>query len=201
MSWIVAQTMVRQLVAPREGVDLIGALSHIALRDFRSHWWSECVDASSRVNAKNVNVFSSSSARLLTASPIAFAVLGFEAGQLSHRFRLRRLAPDAVQFRLHLASFSPGNGAQHIAPLMRLASVDEVWPKRVPRPQKASHHDLKSTMRSIWIAPRLRRSCEPRKPIHPCFPRHRLSLASTSLFPSRSTPKAVKIMVESALSP
>ena len=52
----------------REGVDLIGALSHIALRDFRSLWWSECVDASSRVNAKNVNVFSSSSARLLTAS-------------------------------------------------------------------------------------------------------------------------------------
>ena len=76
MSCIVAQTMVRQLVTPREGVDLIGALSHIALRDFRSHWWSECVDASSRVNAKNVNVFSSSSARLLTASPIAFAVLG-----------------------------------------------------------------------------------------------------------------------------
>jgi hypothetical protein len=68
MSWIVAQTMVRQLDTAREGVDLIGALSHIALRDFRSHWWSECVDASSRVNAKNVNVFSSSSARLLTAS-------------------------------------------------------------------------------------------------------------------------------------
>jgi hypothetical protein len=141
MSWIVAQTMVRQLVTPREGVDLIGALSHIALRDFRSHWGSEWVDASSRVNAKNVNVFSSSSARLLTASPIAFAVLGFEDGQLSHRFRLRRLAPDAVQFRLHLASFSPGNGAQHIAPLMRLASVDEEWPQRVPRPQPAVHHD------------------------------------------------------------
>jgi hypothetical protein len=28
------------------------------------------------------------------------------------------LAPDAVQFRLHLASFSPGNGVEHIAPLM-----------------------------------------------------------------------------------
>ncbi len=84
-----------------------------------------------------MNVFSSSSARLLTASPIALAVLGFEDGQLSHRFRLRRLAPDAVQFRLHLASFSPGNGVEHIAPLMRLASVDKEWPKRVPRPQPA----------------------------------------------------------------
>jgi hypothetical protein len=138
---IVAQTMGSILVTPREGVDLIGALSHIALRDFRSHWWSECVDASSRVNAKNVNVCSSSSARLLTASPIAFAVLGGSRWPVSrHRFRLRRLAPDAVQFRLHLASFSPGNGAQHIAPLMRLASEDSEWPQRVPRPQKASHH-------------------------------------------------------------
>ena len=34
MSWIVAQTMVRQLVAPREGVDLIGALSHEASETF-----------------------------------------------------------------------------------------------------------------------------------------------------------------------
>jgi hypothetical protein len=26
---------------------------------------------------------------------------------------------------------------------MRLASVDEEWPKRVPRPQPAVHHDRK----------------------------------------------------------
>ncbi len=36
----------------REGVDLIGALSHIALRDFQSHWLSECVDASSEETQK-----------------------------------------------------------------------------------------------------------------------------------------------------
>src|SRR5260221_13911207 len=34
MSWIVAQTMVRQLVTPREGVDLIGAPSHEASETF-----------------------------------------------------------------------------------------------------------------------------------------------------------------------
>ncbi len=29
----------------REHVDLIGALSHIALRDSQWHWWSECIGA------------------------------------------------------------------------------------------------------------------------------------------------------------
>jgi hypothetical protein len=72
---------------------------------------------------------------------IALAVLGFEAGQLSHSFLLGWLAPDAVEFRLHLASFSPGNGVENIAPLMRLASVDEEWPQTVPRPQLAVHRD------------------------------------------------------------
>ena len=52
MSFIVAQTMGSILDTAREGVDLIGALSHIALRDFRSHWWSECVDASAEETQK-----------------------------------------------------------------------------------------------------------------------------------------------------
>ena len=101
----------------REGVDLIGALSHVAEETF------------DRIGGLNVSmhplrkrkkrervlfVLSQTSHRFW----IAFAVLGFEDGQLSHRFRLRRLAPDAVQFRLHLASFSSGNGVEHIAPLM-----------------------------------------------------------------------------------
>jgi hypothetical protein len=32
-------------VLGREDIDLIGALAHIALRDFQLRWWSECADA------------------------------------------------------------------------------------------------------------------------------------------------------------
>jgi hypothetical protein len=39
------------------------------------------------------------------------------------------------------------------------------------------------------------------KPIHPCPPQRRRGRANTSLFPVVSTPKAVEMMVESALSP
>ena len=35
-----------------EDVDLIGALPHIALRDFRWHWWFACVGAATEETRK-----------------------------------------------------------------------------------------------------------------------------------------------------
>ena len=132
-----------------EHINLISTLSHVAKQAFDGirrlnramHGLRELI------KREGLLFFLSQASHSLW---IALAVLGFEAGQLSYRFLPGRLAPDAVEFGLYLASFSPGNGAQHIAPLMRLASEDSEWPPL--------------TISSIWMAPRLRRSCEPPDP-------------------------------------
>ena len=56
------------------------------------------------------------------------------------------------------------------------------------------------TISSIWVAPRLRRSCK--RQLHPSLSSSAQTRnANTSLFPSRSTPSAVKMMVESVWVP
>ena len=95
----------------REGINLIGALPHIAEETFdrigrlnvSMHRLREC-----KKGEGVLFVFSQASDCLR----IALIVLGFEGRQLDQGLLLGRLAPDAVEFRLHLASFSPGNGAQ-----------------------------------------------------------------------------------------
>jgi hypothetical protein len=124
----------------RKGVNLISTLPHIAEETFDGIGGLNVLMHRLRKGKEGQGVLfvlGQTSHRFW----IAFAVLGFETGQVSHGFLLARLAPDAVEFRLHLASFSPGNSAEDIAPLMRLASVDEAWPQRVPRPQPAVHRD------------------------------------------------------------
>ncbi len=117
MSCIVAQTIVRQLDAAREGLNLIGALPHVA---------EETFDGIGRLNMSmhRLRKRKKGEGMLFVLSQtshclgLALVVLGFEASQLSHCFLLCRLAQDAVEFGLHLASFSPGNGVEDIAPLM-----------------------------------------------------------------------------------
>jgi hypothetical protein len=70
---------------------------------------------------------------------IPLSVLRFEGGQVEECLRLRRLLPDPSQFSLDITTLSSRNGIEHIALLMRPASVDEEWPKTAPRAQPRGH--------------------------------------------------------------
>jgi hypothetical protein len=78
--------------------------------------------------------------------------------------------------------------------------VDEAWPQTSPRPPRAIPHAHRSRA-DRCVSPPACAHLAAGKLIHLCFPRHRLSLASTSLFPAKSTPNAVKMMVASVFSP
>ena len=88
---------------------------------------------------------------------IAYSIRGCESGQVDQHILLCRLLPDANQFGLDITTLSSGDGGQHIALLMRPASVGEGWRQTVPRPRQVILRARQSRTRSICVAPRVRR--------------------------------------------
>ena len=144
ISWIVAASNREATGLRRECVNLICALSYVALRGFRWHWWFEDVGACGfRELVKRQGLLfllSQASHRFW----VALAVFGLEGVQLDHGFLFAWLIPDANELSLNITSLSSGNGIQDVALLMRPASVDEVWPKTVLSLLPVVHHDHRS---------------------------------------------------------
>jgi hypothetical protein len=112
----------------REHINLIGALTHIAEQ------------TRGRIGRLNVSVHGGRKgikgqevifilSQAADCLGIALRVFGFEGCYFGQCLQLARLAPDAHEFGLHIASLSPGNGIEDIALFMRPASADEGLPK------------------------------------------------------------------------
>ncbi len=117
MPSIVAQTMVRQLNAAREHVNLVGALTNVAEQaldgigrfDVTVHRLRKVVKGQ-----RLVFVLEQAAHGLW----IALAVFGLEGSQLDHGFLFARLIPDVFELSLNITSLSSRDGIQHIALFM-----------------------------------------------------------------------------------
>jgi hypothetical protein len=121
----------------REDINLIGALAHIAKKTLNGVGSADRAMHRLREVVKGQGfVF------LLAQTPdglgIELAIFGFEGGKLDQGCLLGRLSLDAQQFRLDLVTYSPGDGIQDVALLMRAFSADEGWLNTVPRPVLAT---------------------------------------------------------------
>src|SRR5262245_17797324 len=87
---------------------------------------------------------------------IALSIFGFEGGQLDHCLLFCWLLPDAHQFGLDFPPLSSWDGAQDVALLVDEAAL--AWVAAKSSLTAASKPSCPSvTMRSIWVAPRVRR--------------------------------------------
>jgi hypothetical protein len=198
MSWMVAQTIARQLLSKVQHIDLIGTLPHEASQAFNSVGRLNVPVHHLRKSIKGQEmlfVLSQASHRLW----IALAILGFEGAQLSQGLLFCRLIPDANQFSLDLSPLSSRDGGEHIALFMHQAAL--AWGSRKEFGDGSEQALVSIGDDEIDLdSPRVRRSCS-RASQPSLLSSAQARSARTSLLPSRSTPNAVKMMVESALFP
>jgi hypothetical protein len=122
MSWIVAQTMVRQLVSVVNTSIWEVALPHIAEQTFDGIGGLNMPMHGGRKLVKGQEVLfilSQTSHRLW----IALSVLGFEGCQLCQCLLLIRLLTDASEFSLDVAALSSGDSIEDIALLMHQTAL------------------------------------------------------------------------------
>lgn len=130
---------------------------------------------------------------------IALLIFALKGRHIEQRILFLFQFEDASQFRADLFALAMGNGIDTVRCVCTTQRWRAVAVKRAET--AASRPSCPSvTMRSTWVAPRRRTSCK--RHLHPSLSSSAHARnASTSLFPSRPTPRAVTMMVESVCSP
>ena len=182
-----------------EHLTLIGALPHMAKETFNG------------IGALNVWVHGGRNRRqrhqvlfVFNSAPYRF---GRALSRLGECSQPSGSTPPAVSGAPRYHPVRPGSRRALVSEWPRaqcgVSATFQRWPgvAATSSPTAASHPSCPSvTRRAIWMAPRLRRSCQ--RPSHPCL----LSsaherLAKTAVFAVRSPPNAVTMLGEAALSP
>jgi hypothetical protein len=124
ISWMVAQTMIRQLVSVVNTSIWKVALAHIAEQAFNGIGGLNVPVHRGRKRIKGQQVLfvlSQASYRFW----IALAVFGFEGGQLGQSLLFCRLLPDANEFGLDVAALSSGDSIKDVALFMQQTALTQ----------------------------------------------------------------------------
>jgi hypothetical protein len=126
---MVAQTMVRQLNAAREHVDLISALTHEAPQTLASVGGSDGAVHRLRklVKGQRLVFFLNQAVHGLGRE---LAIPGFEGGQLRQGPLFGGLGPDAQQFGLDVMAYASGDSTEHVGLLVQATALSGRRPKQ-----------------------------------------------------------------------
>src|SRR5260370_12994881 len=113
--------------------------------------------------------------------------MGFEGHQLGHSLLFGGLIPDPSEFGCHLSTLSSGDGIEHVALFMDQTALTRRSGKQLCNGSKQPLMPIGHNQIDVGGSSSTQILHQPPSP-------------TTSLLPFRSTPNAVKMMVESALS-